>query len=118
MSKFIKEKRGTYCTAEVTFNLQDGPSADIGINGVHISEIIEWVKRKLEEDNFHFPSREKENAIAKLEESLLWFLPGKSVKISDLIKIANKQYGNEEKEGRVVLHELSAPDEDFKRGFA
>ena len=66
---FIKENG-----PQVTFQIQDGPIKEVGVNGCQIDHVILWTKKWLEQVNDKFPCRENSIAITKLDESLLWLL--------------------------------------------
>jgi len=56
----------------LTFNIQNGPIKEVGINGCDVSTIIEAAKVILEGLNKNFPCRENAVAITKLDEALMW----------------------------------------------
>ncbi len=66
---FIKESG-----SQVTFQIQDGPIREVGVNGCQIDHVILWTKKWLEQVNDKFPCRENSMAITKLDETLLWLL--------------------------------------------
>jgi hypothetical protein len=72
MSEYIKQIDGTHGPKQVTFQLQDGPIKEVGINGIQIDEVIEWAKAVIEGFNTRFPCRENSMIITKLDEALLW----------------------------------------------
>jgi hypothetical protein len=56
----------------ITFNLQNGPIKEKGVNGCQIDCMIEAARHMIAEANQVFPCRENAIAITKLEEALLW----------------------------------------------
>lgn len=56
----------------ISFNLQNGPIKEVGVNGCQIDAIIEAAKLIIEGLNKQFPSRENSIVITKLDEALLW----------------------------------------------
>lgn len=72
MSEYIQQVDGTHGPKRVTFELQDGPIKEVGVNGVQIDAVIEWVKGVIEGFNQRFPCRENAMIVTKLDEALLW----------------------------------------------
>ena len=72
MSEYIKQVDGQYGPKSVSFELQDGPIKEVGVNGVQIDDVIEWAKGVIEGFNQRFPCRENSMIITKLDEALLW----------------------------------------------
>jgi len=70
--EFIKQVEGTHGPKRVSFELQDGPIKEVGVNGVQIVDVIEWAKGVIEGFNARFPCRENAMIITKLDEALLW----------------------------------------------
>ncbi len=58
--------------AEVTFNIQDGPIKEVGVNGVQVSDMLEFCLEVFKSLNETFPCRENNITITKLEEALHW----------------------------------------------
>jgi len=56
----------------VTFEIQDGPIKENGINGCQVDTIIETAKLIVEGLNKKFPCRENAMVITKLDEALMW----------------------------------------------
>lgn len=61
----------------VTFQIQDGPIKEFGVNGAQIDDVILWVKNKIEGFNKTYPCRENSLVLTKLDEALLWLLKRK-----------------------------------------
>ncbi|MBP9693186.1 MAG: hypothetical protein KBE16_00550 [Alphaproteobacteria bacterium] len=61
----------------MSFNIQNGPVKENGVNGCQVDTIIEAAKVILEGLNKEFPCRENATAITKLDEALLWLLKRK-----------------------------------------
>lgn len=61
----------------LSFNIQNGPVKENGVNGCQVDTIIEAAKAILEGLNKEFPCRENATAITKLDEALLWLLKRK-----------------------------------------
>lgn len=61
----------------LSFNLQNGPVKEKGVNGCQVDTIIEAAKVILEGLNKNFPCRENATAITKLDEALLWLMKRK-----------------------------------------
>ncbi len=58
--------------ATVTFDIQNGPVGENGVNGMQINKLITFTRRVLEQLNDQFPSRENSLTITKLEEAEHW----------------------------------------------
>lgn len=56
----------------ISFNLQNGPIKEAGVNGCQVDTMIEAAKIILEKLNQQFPCRENASAITKLDEALMW----------------------------------------------
>lgn len=56
----------------VTFRLQRGPIAEVGVNGCQIDDMVTFILGTLEVLNKKFPCRENSLAITKLQECLMW----------------------------------------------
>lgn len=56
----------------VTFQLQNGPVRESGVNGCQIGDVLEWCREMLVQFNTNIPCRETSIAITKVQESLLW----------------------------------------------
>ncbi len=77
MSEFIQQIDGTHGPKQVTFQLQDGPIKEVGVNGVQIDDVIAWAKTVIEGFNVKFPCRENSMIVTKLDEALLWSIKRK-----------------------------------------
>lgn len=67
-----------YDKNSITFNIQNGPIKEVGINGCQVDNMIEAAKMIIEGLNKNFPCRENSIAITKLEEAILWLGKRKS----------------------------------------
>ena len=56
----------------ISFNIQNGPIKEVGLNGCQVDTLIETAKVMIEGLSRKFPCRENAMAITKLEEALLW----------------------------------------------
>lgn len=56
----------------ISFNLQNGPVKEKGVNGCQVDTLIETAKVILEGLNKQFPCRENSLAVTKLDEALHW----------------------------------------------
>lgn len=56
----------------LSFNIQNGPVKEKGVNGCQVDTIIEAAKVILEGLNKQFPCRENSCAVTKLDEALHW----------------------------------------------
>jgi len=52
--------------------LQHGPIKENGVNGIQITEVIQWAIDVITNLDHHFPCRENALTITKLEEALHW----------------------------------------------
>jgi hypothetical protein len=57
---------------EVTFVIQDGPINEVGINGIQITDVLNFVCEVYKSLNADFPCRENSLTITKIEEALHW----------------------------------------------
>ena len=71
-SQYIKEENST-----VTFQIQNGPIKEVGVNGCQIDDVIQWALNKIQGFNKNLPCRENSIIITKLEEALLWSMKRK-----------------------------------------
>jgi len=62
----------------ISFNLQNGPVKEVGVNGCQVDTMIEAAKVIIEGLNAKFPCRENAMVITKLDEALMWSLKRKS----------------------------------------
>ena len=56
----------------LSFNIQNGPVKEKGVNGCQVDTMIEASKLIIEGLNKNFPCRENSMAITKLDEALTW----------------------------------------------
>lgn len=56
----------------ITFNIQNGPIKENGVNGCQLDTMIVTAKHMIQKLNEKFPCRENAMAITKLDESLMW----------------------------------------------
>lgn len=56
----------------VSFRIQDGPIGDVGVNGVQVTDMLEYVKEVYKSLNHAFPCRENSITITKIEEAIHW----------------------------------------------
>ena len=73
--KDIRPSRFIYVRHDVnsiSFNLQNGPVKEKGVNGCQVDTMIEAAKIIIEGLNKNFPCRENAVAITKLDEALMW----------------------------------------------
>ncbi len=56
----------------LSFNIQNGPIAENGVNGCQVQTIIEAAKIIIEGLNAKFPCRENSMVITKLDEAIMW----------------------------------------------
>jgi hypothetical protein len=74
----VEWERGEYpvevCEANnaITFQIQNGPIKEKGVNGCQVDTMIEAAKVIIEGLNAKFPCRENACAITKLDEALMW----------------------------------------------
>jgi len=57
---------------QISFQIQNGPIKEFGINGCQVDTIIETAKIMIEGLNSKFPCRENAMVITKLDEAILW----------------------------------------------
>lgn len=57
---------------KVTFTIQDGPIGDVGINGIQVTGMLEYVKEVYKSLNAAYPCRENSITITKIEEAIHW----------------------------------------------
>jgi len=73
---FTKDKKvGDFISVEgnkLTIKVQDGVISENGINGVQITDVLEFVKEVYESLNSEFRCRENALTITKIEEGLHW----------------------------------------------
>ena len=56
----------------LSFNIQNGPIKENGVNGCQVDTVIRTAKTIIEGLNKQFPCRENACAITKLDEALMW----------------------------------------------
>lgn len=56
----------------VMFTIQDGPIGDVGVNGIQVAEMLEYVKEVFKSLNTAYPCRENSLTITKIEEAIHW----------------------------------------------
>lgn len=56
----------------ISFQIQDGPIKEVGLNGCQVDTIIAFATTLLESFNKQFPCRENSLAITKLQEAYFW----------------------------------------------
>jgi len=66
----------------ISFNIQNGPIKEKGLNGCQVDTMIEAAKIMIEGLNKNFPCRENSMAITKLDEALMWLLKRKADRTS------------------------------------
>lgn len=86
MNQYIKEEG-----SKVTFQIQDGPIKEVGVNGCQVDDVISWVRDRIEGFNKLFPCRENALVITKLDEALLWLLKRKMDREERGVEGLNKQ---------------------------
>ena len=57
---------------ELSFKIQDGPIKECGVNGIQITDVLEYVKEVYKSLNNAYPCRENSLTITKIEEALHW----------------------------------------------
>ncbi len=58
--------------SSISFQIQDGPIKEVGVNGCQIDELGKVWLQILEKFNKAFPCRENSLTITKIEEALMW----------------------------------------------
>jgi hypothetical protein len=58
--------------SKITFQIQDGPVKEVGVNGCQIDKLGEVWLTILQKFNAKFPCRENSITITKVEEALMW----------------------------------------------
>jgi hypothetical protein len=56
----------------VSFTIQSDPIGDVGVNGVQVTDMLEYVKCLFQSLNDAFPCRENALTITKIEEAIHW----------------------------------------------
>ncbi len=57
---------------ELSVTIQDGPIGEVGINGVQVTDLLEYVLEVYKSLNKAFPCRENSLTITHIEEALHW----------------------------------------------
>ncbi len=57
---------------KITFTIQDGPIKEFGINGIQVTDMLEYCKELFKSLNKDFPCRENALTITKIEEAIHW----------------------------------------------
>ena len=57
---------------KVGFTIQDGPIGNAGVNGIQVTDMLEYVKEVYVSLNKAFPCRENSLTITKIEEAIHW----------------------------------------------
>jgi len=57
---------------QVTFTIQDGPIGEVGVNGMQVTDMLNFVKEVYKSLNRAFPCRENSITITKIEEAIHW----------------------------------------------
>lgn len=73
--KEIRPNKYVYVRHEknsLTFNIQNGPIKEAGVNGCQVDTIVDAAKTIIEGLQAKFPCRENALAITKLEEAYFW----------------------------------------------
>ncbi len=66
----VEDKKGI--APVISFTIQSDPIREVGINGLQVTDMLEYVKCLFETLNEVFPCRENELTITKIEEALHW----------------------------------------------
>ena len=56
----------------VSFTIQSDPISEVGVNGVQVTDMLEYIKCLYQSLNDAFPCRENALSITKIEEALHW----------------------------------------------
>ena len=56
----------------LSFKIQDGPIGENGVNGVQVTDVLEFTCKLYKSLNSAFPCRENSLTITKIEEALHW----------------------------------------------
>lgn len=57
---------------KLTFQIQDGPIKEFGVNGCQVTDVLEYLNEVYKSLNAAFPCRENALTITKIEEGLHW----------------------------------------------
>ena len=77
--------------AKVTFQVQDGPIKEVGVNGCQVDDVIAWARAKIQGFNKAFPCRENSLVLTKLDEALLWLGARKANREARGVEGSNKE---------------------------
>ncbi len=58
--------------SDVILSIQDGPIGSVGVNGIQVTDMLEYVKEVYKSLNNAFPCRENSLTITKIEEAIHW----------------------------------------------
>jgi len=75
----------------ITFNIQNGPIKENGVNGCQVDTILTAVKTIVEGLNKNFPCMENEKAIEKMTEALMWMEERKRDRVARGVEGFNKK---------------------------
>ena len=56
----------------VAIMIQDGPIGEVGVNGIQVTDMLNFVKEVYKSLNHAFPCRENSITITKIEEAIHW----------------------------------------------
>ncbi len=56
----------------VAIMIQDGPIGDVGVNGIQVTDMLNFVKEIYHSLNKAYPCRENSLTITKIEEAIHW----------------------------------------------
>lgn len=57
---------------KITIEIQDGPIGEVGVNGIQVTDMLNYVKEVYKSLNSAFPCRENSLTITKIEEAIHW----------------------------------------------
>jgi hypothetical protein len=77
--------------SKITFNIQDGPVEEVGVNGCQIDKMGEVWLNILQKFNAKIPCRENSIAITKIEEALMWQMKRRENRVSRCVEGTNKK---------------------------
>jgi hypothetical protein len=58
--------------SRVAIMIQDGPIGEVGVNGIQVTDMLEYIKEVYKSLNHAFPCRENSITITKIEEAIHW----------------------------------------------
>jgi len=53
-------------------NIQDGPIDSVGVNGIQVTDLLDYIKEVYKSLNSAYPCRENSLTITKIEEAIHW----------------------------------------------